>query len=121
MNEMIPLEHEEACTLADWMAWNGLKYSHIPNETYTKSYKQKMKNKLEGVMPGVPDYLIIIPAEKSKTNKAELIFIELKRKKHSRTSEEQKEWIEAINETCVDAHICKGADAAIEVIESYMK
>lgn len=121
MKEVIPTEYEEACTLADWMEWSGLKYSHIPNETYTKSFKQKMKNKNQGVKKGIPDYICIIPTEKSKTNKAEIVFIELKRKKRGVVSKEQKEWIEAINEAGVDAHIAKGADQAIEILKYYMK
>lgn len=115
-----PTEHQEQCTLVEWMEYQGLKFTAIPNSTYTKSWKQKVKNTQSGLRPGLPDLLIIIPIDKSRTCKAEMVFIELKRQKGGKTSESQKEWIEAINGAGVAAHICKGCDEAIEVLSSYM-
>lgn len=107
---MIPTEHEECITLVNYLDLKGYKYTHIPNETFTKSWSQKRKNKEAGVKKGVPDYLIILPVG--------LLFIEMKRKKGSTTSQEQHEWIEALNKlNGVEAVICKGADMAIEYIE----
>jgi len=108
-----PTEYDECVVLAEYLEIKGLKYSHIPNETFTKSWGTKMKNKRQGVKRGVPDYMIIV--------KSVLIFIEMKRKKGGRTSKEQKEWMEALNKCdCVSAYVCEGADEAIEVINKYL-
>lgn len=38
-------------------------YFHVPNETYTTSIKQKIRNREMGVSSGVPDLFIIIPLD----------------------------------------------------------
>lgn len=116
-----PLEEDECRTLVEWMDWNGLKFSHMAQETYTKSWKQKAKNTALGVRKGVPDYLVIIPQEKSASNLSELIFIEMKRQNGGRLSEHQKEWIEAIKDCCTPVYVCYGADEAIDILSGYIK
>lgn len=64
-------------------------YSHIPQETFTKSWVTKNKNKAMGVRAGVPDMLIVFPHC--------VLFLELKRLKGGVVSEAQKAWIDAIN------------------------
>lgn len=76
-------------------------FSHIPNETYTKSWSAKRRNKRLGVQKGFPDYVVVL-------NNGEVAFIELKRTKKSVTSPEQKAWIEALNEKRTVAKVCKG-------------
>lgn len=63
-------------------------YTHIANETYTKYWSVKVKNKKLGVKPGVPDYLLV-------GNKS-LMFLEMKRKKGGKISVEQEKWLDAI-------------------------
>lgn len=124
-----PTEHQECLLLVEYLKLKRLKFTHIPNETFTKSWSQKHKNKKEGVSKGFPDYAIIIPAQIFKPadtrindrviRKSVLIFIEMKRTKLSTTSPEQKEWIEALNTVeNVGAFICKGFDEAKQVIDS---
>lgn len=79
-------------------------FTHIPNETFTKSWNVKRKNKLMGVRKGFPDYVVI-------TDK-EIVFIEMKRKKGGVTSPEQKEWIEAFRSLGLRAEVCKGFEEA---------
>lgn len=64
-------------------------YSHIPQETFTKSWVTKNKNKAMGVRAGVPDMLIVFPNT--------VLFLELKRLKGGKVSDSQKAWIEALN------------------------
>ena len=106
-----PTEHEEACVLADYLDCLGLQYTKTAQETFTRSWKQKNKNKAEGVKPGLPDYIIVINGK--------LVFIELKRKKGGTVSLHQKKWIEELNK-CegVVAEVCRGADEAIELINN---
>lgn len=111
---MVPTEHEEQCTLVDYLELKNIKFTSIPNSTYTKSWKQKSKNKAEGLRPGLPDMLVII--------KNHLVFIELKRVKGGRVSEHQESWIAALNGCeAVQAFVCKGAQEAMDLIERLEK
>jgi len=107
-------EDEECFLLAEWLNLKGYKFTHIPNETFTKFWSVKIKNRKLGVSKGFPDYAIIV------NNK--LIFIEMKRLKGGQVSEHQKEWIDALN-LCdgVDVYVCKGFDEAKQIIENYKK
>jgi len=91
----------------------NIKYTHIPHETYTTSWKVKLNNKKKGVKRGFPDYVIIIQ------NK--LFFIEMKRIKGGVVSKEQKEWIIMINKTKNNAYVCKGFEEAKKIINTYLK
>ena len=108
-------EHEESKYLAVYL--EGLKlnkkiivYSKIPSETYTTSWKQKGKNKSEGVHRGVPDYIIVTPNT--------VIFCELKTEKGGVVSPDQKIWIESLEGKTVKAFVAKGHKEAIHTIES---
>jgi hypothetical protein len=109
----VPTEYEECLVFVEWLERMKLKFSHIPQETYTKSWGVKMKNKRMGVRSGVPDYLIITPKG--------LIFVEMKRLKQGTVSDSQKEWINAINKCSgVQANVCKGASEAIEFVTRFI-
>jgi len=113
MKKIIPTEHEECVVLSQYLNLKGIKHTHINNEMWTTSWKQKMKAKSEGVSKGVPDYFIII--------KNKPLFIEMKREKGGVVSEYQKEWIEAINKCSgIKAYICKGFEAAKKIIDKYL-
>ena len=113
MKKIIPTEHDEAIALADYLTAKGYLFSHIPQETFTKSWGTKMRNKREGVHKGVPDYIIII---RTKT-----CFIELKRTKGGVVSPEQQLWIDALNDCGCPSIIARGADEAIDFIEQIAK
>lgn len=114
MKNTTPLEHDEAIVLKEYLdilVTQGkiVCYSHIPQETFTKSWGIKRKNKQEGVHVGVPDY-IVVTSQKT-------MFVELKRKKGGAASPEQKVWIEALNEAGSPSAICLGFDQAKEFID----
>ncbi|PZM81822.1 hypothetical protein DLH72_04980 [Candidatus Gracilibacteria bacterium] len=108
--------------LANLLRANNYKFTKNPNETFTKFYNVKRKNKLEGVSAGVPDMMIIL-------KRGSLLFIELKRRKkilksgklstsNSKISKEQIEWIEELNKIPnVEACVCYGADEAWEKVQ----
>lgn len=109
-----PLEEDEQIAVVRYLELKNLKFTSIPNATYTTSWNQKRKNKAMGVRAGLPDLLVIV--------KDKLLFIEMKRIKGGVVSEEQKEWIDALNLTMgVSARICKGADEAINFINTFLK
>jgi len=119
---LVPSEHEESVMLAQWLDFKNLLYSKIPSETYITGWKQKHKNTEEGVHKGVPDYIIIINASQCSLNRSVILFIELKKKKGGKISEEQKKWIEELNKVAdVEAHVCKGSCEAIKIISELLK
>lgn len=79
-------------------------YSHIPQETFTKSWAIKNKNKAMGVRAGVPDMLIVFPDK--------VLFLELKRLKGGKVSEAQKAWIESL--TCVSGNVYAAVAAGFD-------
>ncbi len=111
MAQVVPTEAQEGKTLVAYLRLKRLRFTHIANETGSGAGArfQGIRNKQQGVSKGFPDYLVITGGI--------LIAIELKRTKGSRTSPEQLEWIDALNEVGVPARVCKGAEEAIKFIE----
>lgn len=113
MPAIIPTEKQECEVLVQYLRVRGHKFTHIANETGSGRTSQMIgiRNKRSGVSKGFPDYLIIVNGN--------FIAIEMKRIKGSAVSQEQKEWIEALNNAGVEARICKGADEAIKFIRIF--
>lgn len=84
-------------------------FSAVPNNTFTKSWKQKRKQTKEGVRPGVPDLIIVTTTE--------VIFMEFKRTKGGVLSIYQKEWIKALPHKQTEAVVVKGFEEAKQYIE----
>lgn len=120
-----PLEDDEQATFVEWLDLQaGVKYTAIPNSTYTKSWSVKRRNHRLGLRAGLCDMFIIISPKASQDGLGYAIFIEMKRKAGSVVSKEQKSWIQAINAVGslqVQAYIAKGADEAIKIISHYLK
>lgn len=127
-----PTEDQEQEAFVQWLRLKGYPHFRVPNETYTRSWSQKAKNKKLGVSSGVPDLFIAVPfppphliiAHKDRADEVRnktLVAIEMKRKKGGTTSANQKKWIKTLNEAGIQTVVCKGCDAAIEFIESITK
>lgn len=106
---MIPTEDQECIIFADYCRLKGYLFGHINNELFTKSWKQKLRQKQLGSAKGLPDYIVIA------NNK--LFFIEMKRTKGGVVSNYQKQWIEKLKEAGIKADVCYGAKEAINYIE----
>jgi hypothetical protein len=120
----LPTEAEECYLLVEYLTLKGLKHTHIHNEMYTRSWNQKRKAKLLGVSSGVPDYMIVIPEEKSHLEKATLVFIEMKRQgaPPSAVRKVQLKWLEALQEVeNVETFVCRGFDEAKKTIDTLTK
>lgn len=124
-----PYEDQEQEAFVQWLRLKGYPHFRVPNETYTRSWSQKAKNKKLGVSSGVPDLFVAVPfppphliiAHKDRDDEVRnktLVAIEMKRKKGGVTSANQKQWIKTLNEAGIQTVVCKGCDAAIEFIES---
>ena len=67
-------------------------------------------------MSGVPD--LVIPEPRGQFHG---LYIEMKRVKGSRVSEDQVRWGEALKERGYAFHIAYGADEAIDLIRTYFE
>lgn len=117
MDELIPLEDHECFTLTEYldrMKASGkiAVYTHTANETYTKSWKQKSRNKRMGVRPGIPDYIIVTDSK--------VLFVEMKRVKGGTVTGYQRKWIKELNGKQCEAVVCRGFDEAREFIEKHI-
>lgn len=93
-----------------WYCWSW-------NWQYQKSIQVKMKMKREWIRAWMPDIMIVFHTQ--------LVFIELKRKKWWKVTEEQKNAIEKINKmwdktNTVSAYIAYWCDEAIAIISKYI-
>ena len=103
----IPSEHTEQVNFVNWMRYNhpNIWVAAIPNGG-KRSIKVAKQLKAEGVSAGFPD--LFIPSLK--------LFIEMKRIKGSAISKEQKQWHEYLRGYGYTVEICKGCDAAKQII-----
>lgn len=109
-----PLEYNECIVFKHYLELlqtqgKVIKYSHIP-EMHTMSHAQRAKNVAQGFHAGMPDYVIILKNGK-------IVWIEMKRAKGGKVSDEQYEWQEALQSAGQVAEICYGAESAIDVVK----
>jgi hypothetical protein len=111
----VPSEHIEQCkVIAFCDSYPMLRNTFaIPNGG-KRTMVTAMKMQAEGLRSGVPDLQICLP-----TDKYHGLFIEMKKLKGSSLSENQKDWINRLNEAGYKAVVCKGHMEAINVICEY--
>ena len=118
----VPLEFDEQVCLVDYLEIKGLLFSKTAQETFTRSWGQKMKNKQSGLRKGLPDIFIILPKDKTKCGMTLLACIEMKRIKGGVTSPEQQVWIDSLASVVgIVATVANGFDEAREFIDKYLK
>ena len=125
MHEENPREHLIQATIVGWFNRNhptlkGRLFS-IPNGSYLQGderqrAQQMNKLKAEGLSIGAPDLMLPLPSGEYHG-----LFLEIKRKTGSKTSQEQKDWNAYLNAAGYKAIICKGLDDAIATINEYIK
>lgn len=122
MNRSIsnPTESEEQQRIFEWAWWSRGRYPElellhsIPNGgARCKATAGRLK--AEGVKAGVPDMFLPVPRAQKHG-----LYIELKKKKGGRLSDEQKKWIAALAAKGYTAIVCHGADEAIKAITGYL-
>lgn len=116
----VPLESNEQQALVAWAKrheeeWPELRMLyHIPNEG-KRSRKTGARMKAEGLKSGVPD--ICLPVARGGHHG---LYIELKRRKDSKVTKEQLEWIADLVAQGYVAAVCRGCDEAISLITRYL-
>lgn len=124
MRAGVPLEDDEAIAFADWLRANHIPHTHVANEVggSTKTARLRaIKAKRMGQTAGVWDYEIFLPVRSLVDGEIEAyqeVRIELKRTKGSTTSQAQKEWKKIYEMAGIPCAICKGAEKAIEFVNS---
>lgn len=86
---------------------------HIPNESIG-GMGWVIRNRQMGMRKGVPDLMLPIPMHGYHG-----LFIEMK-KKGGRTSQEQKQWLKALDTFGYKTAVCVGWEAARDVLEEYI-
>ena len=117
-NNQCPYEDEEQISVVQYLEKlkllnHKIKYTAVPNSTYTPSWNAKKKNQSMGLRAGFPDLILI-------ANNI-LFFIEMKRVKGGTVSAEQKEWIQALKDAAQHVFVCKGAEEAKLTIDSIIE
>lgn len=114
-------EHYEQKAVVDWAGAVQGRYPElrwlyaIPNAA-KRSVVTASIMKAQGMKSGVPD--LCLPVARKGYHG---LYIEMKKKKNSTTSDNQREWIEGLYKNGYMAVICKGADEAIKTIEWYLE
>jgi hypothetical protein len=119
VNRVVPSEHAEQVRFVQFVrarySWFFQFLTAVPNGGY-RAMKTARALQLEGVSPGFPDLFLAYPLGQYAG-----LMIEMKRSKQGRTSPEQADWYTRLNHAGYAAHICAGADAAIQVFEEYVR
>lgn len=95
--------------------WWGKYLFAIPNGGHRHKLTA-VKLKAQGVKAGIPDLFLAYPAK----NKCGL-FVEMKRRKNSVVSDNQKLWIQRLSTVGYEVHVCYGWEKALEVINKYLE
>lgn len=115
-----PTESSEQKTLFEWAKlmegkWPELKLLyHIPNEG-KRSRITGARMKAEGLRSGVPDICLPVPRGEHHG-----LYIELKRRRNSKVSQKQLEWMASLVAQGYVAAVCRGCDEAIGLITDYL-
>lgn len=119
-------EEQEQMEFVKWLEANKIPHFHCPNEVggQTRSLKVRaVKMKRMGVSKGVPDLFVFIPVfgVTGRPDAYQMCAIEMKRKKGSTTSKEQKAWLKVLQASGAMSAVCKGAEEAIAFVEAIRK
>lgn len=114
----VPNEHAEQVKVIQWFdkqyPKGNVRLFAVPNGGQ-RAKKTGRDLKAEGVRSGVPDLMLLTPRKEFYG-----LIIEMKRVKGGRLEPEQADWLQHFNAQGYMAVICKGGDAAIDTIKSYL-
>lgn len=119
----VPLESDEQIAFVQWCHLNHIIVHHSGNEIGGSTAAVKVravKMKKMGTSKGFPDLLVFIPiyGATGDVDAYQMCAIEMKRRKGSTTSPEQKEWLAVLESSGVPCAVCKGAEEAIKFVEN---
>lgn len=116
-----PLEAKEQEFLFRWaedmaaLKWSELRLMyHVPNGG-SRNKIEAANLKRQGVKAGVPDVCLPVPRGGYHG-----LYIEMKRRRGSVLSQDQREYIEALRQQGYRVEVCKGFHPAADLIEEYL-
>lgn len=116
MKRYCPTEDEEEAAFTQYCERRGLTHWHVPQETYTTSWKQKRHAKELGVRAGVSDHWVVIPTPLQPNGS--LVVIEFKRQFGNTPSDDQIAFLESLYSVSnIAPACCYGRDEAVRMIE----
>lgn len=121
---VVPSEYEEQAGVVDWLELQDLRFTAIPNSTWSPSHAAHRRNRVSGLRRGFPDMIVLIPPHRSRDGAGHLLVIEMKKGKGGVLSPEQREWIASLNglgSDNIESVVAHGASEAIEYLSSYLK
>jgi hypothetical protein len=110
----LPKEDHEQITFVVWLKKQGYWVSASANGG-SRNLFEAMKFKRMGVSKGYPDVFVPLPAGPYHG-----FFIEMKRQKGGKVSEEQREWLEYLRNQGYYAEVAKGCAEAKELFLHYL-
>lgn len=118
-----PREEDEQKAFVQWCRLNHILVQHCANEIGGSTAAMKaraVKMKKLGTSKGFPDLLVFVPVygTTGDVDCYQMCAIEMKRTVGGRVSEEQKEWLDILSASGVLCSVCKGAEEAINFIET---
>lgn len=108
-------ESQEQMTVIEWCRWNGYPYNlvyAVENERKATP-QQAARRKAMGVRSGVSD--LFLPVSRHGYHG---MYVEMKAKE-GKVSEAQRQFIDEVTREGYLAHVCYGADEAIEALIKY--
>lgn len=120
MTNVCPPEDWEQAAVIEWamLLRNQLPeldlLFHIPNGEFRMSATAARLKRI-GVKPGVPD--LFLPVARGSSHG---LWVEMKRKKGGKVSDEQKAWIDALTKQGYVALVAHGAEEACNMIYDYL-
>lgn len=115
-----PTEEQEQAAVFEWVVLMEKQFPelaclfHIPNGGL-RSKPEAVRFKRIGVKPGVPD--LFLPVARGGWHG---LFIEMKRQKGGKLSEDQKAWLDALTEQHYMAVRADGAEQACDILYKYL-
>lgn len=114
ISSTIPSEDQEQIKLATWLTKQGIKFYAIPNGGLRR-LSEAVKFKRTGVQSGVPDICVPLPSGSYHG-----LYIELKRAKGGKLSDNQVYWLSFLREKGYYAECAHGFDEAREIVTHYL-
>ena len=115
----VPTEAQEQVTLFSWAAVQAIPelalLYHIPNGG-SRHKAEAARLRADGVRAGVPDLCLPVPR-----GGCHGLYIELKRLRGGRLSEQQRAWLDALGKQGYAVAVCKGWEDAAETILRYLE
>lgn len=114
----IPTEQEEQSKVIRWCDSHSdrraaLIYSHLNG--IRSSIGACRKAKVSGARKGIPDLFLPVACQGYHG-----LYVEMKRVKNGVVSPEQKDWISQLKSQGYRVEVCRGHQAAIDVIQHYL-